>query len=58
MALLARAFIALTLITFLMAPGIQAEDVVPTITVGTQEVGLTAGYMFSHRLTELHTTKP
>lgn len=57
MALLARTFTALTLISILMAPSIQADDVVPTITVGTQEVGLTAGYMFSHRLTELHTTK-
>ena len=57
MALLARTVTALTLITILMAPGVQADDVVPTITVGTQEVGLTAGYMFSHRLTELHTTK-
>jgi len=55
--LLARAFTALTLITILMAPGIQANDVSPMITVGTQEVGLTAGYMLSHRLTELHTTK-
>ena len=41
----------------LTVPGVQAGDVMPTITVGTQEVGLTAGYMFSHRLTELHTTK-
>jgi lipid A 3-O-deacylase len=57
MALLARAFIALTLITFLVAPDIEAGEVSPAITVGTQEVGLTAGYMSSHRLTELHTTK-
>ena len=34
-----------------------ASDVSPVITVGTQEVGRTAGYMFSHRLTHLHTTK-
>jgi lipid A 3-O-deacylase len=57
MALLARTVTTLTLITILMAPGVRADDVSPTITVGTQEVGLTAGYMFSHRLTELHTTK-
>lgn len=57
MALLARAFTALTLITIPSVSSIQAEGVSPTITVGTQEVGLTAGYMFSHRLTELHTTK-
>jgi hypothetical protein len=37
--------------------GASAADGSPQVTVGTQEVGLTAGYMFSHRLTELHTTK-
>jgi lipid A 3-O-deacylase len=57
MALLARTFAAVTLSTIMMAPNVQADDASPTITVGTQEVGLTAGYMFSHRLTELHTTK-
>jgi lipid A 3-O-deacylase len=57
MALLARTVTTLTLMTMLMTPGVRADDVSPTITVGTQEVGLTAGYMFSHRLTELHTTK-
>jgi hypothetical protein len=57
MALLARSFTALTLITAMTAPSLQAGEVSPAITVGTQEVGLTAGYMFSHRLTELHTTK-
>lgn len=41
----------------LAASSVRADDIAPTITVGTQEVGLTAGYMFSHRLTELHTTK-
>jgi hypothetical protein len=35
----------------------QATDVSPKITVGTQEVGLTAGYMLPHRLTQDHTTK-
>ncbi len=35
----------------------SAAESSPQIAVGTQEVGLTAGYMFSHRLTELHTTK-
>ena len=57
MALLARAFTALTLITILLVPTIQAEDVSPTITVGTQEVGLTAGYLLPHRLTGDHVTK-
>ncbi len=53
------AHIAATIIVYLiMTPPIaQADDGSPTITVGTQEVGMTAGYMFSHRLTELHTTK-
>jgi lipid A 3-O-deacylase len=57
MALLTRTFTALVLGTIMTTPDVQAADVSPTITVGTQEVGLTAGYMFSHRLTELHTTK-
>jgi len=35
----------------------QATDVSPRITVGTQEVGLTAGYLLPHRLTTDHTTK-
>ena len=52
-----RTLATLTLGALLAAPSVQADDVVPTITVGTQEVGLTAGYMFSHRLTELHRTK-
>ncbi len=53
------AHIAATIMVYLiMTPPIaQADDSSPTITVGTQEVGMTAGYMFSHRLTELHTTK-
>lgn len=52
-----RTFATLALVAVLTAPSAQADDVVPTITVGTQEVGLTAGYLFSHRLTELHRTK-
>ena len=39
------------------ATGVHAADVRPTITVGTQEVGLSAGYMLPHRLTQDHTTK-
>lgn len=34
-----------------------ATDVSPTIAVGTQEVGLAAGYQLPHRLTTDHTTK-
>ena len=52
-----RSFVIIGLAAVLAAPSAQADDVVPTITVGTQEVGLTAGYLFSHRLTELHRTK-
>ncbi|MBH0202600.1 MAG: acyloxyacyl hydrolase [Nitrospira sp.] len=57
MTLLVRRFAALVCGTLMTASFAQAGDVSPTITVGTQEVGLTAGYMFSHRLTEKHTTK-
>jgi lipid A 3-O-deacylase len=35
----------------------QAEDIGPRLTVGTQEIGLSAGYMLPHRLTTDHTTK-
>ncbi|MBX3303683.1 MAG: acyloxyacyl hydrolase [Nitrospira sp.] len=52
-----RTFATVVLTAVLAAPSVRADDSGPTITVGTQEVGLTAGYMFSHRLTELHTTK-
>lgn len=52
-----RTFATLTLAAVLVAPTVQAGEFVPAITVGTQEVGLTAGYMFSHRLTHLHKTK-
>ncbi len=36
---------------------LYAADGSPMIAVGTQEVGLTAGYMLPHRLTTDHTTK-
>ena len=35
----------------------QAEDTVPHLTVGTQEIGLSAGYLLPHRLTDQHSTK-
>ena len=35
----------------------RAADPAPQITVGTQEVGLTAGYLLPWRLTKHHTTK-
>ena len=41
-----------------VAASTQAEDsIAPRITVGTQEIGLTAGYLLPHRLTVDHTTK-
>jgi lipid A 3-O-deacylase len=35
----------------------HAADPKPQITVGTQEVGLSVGYLLPHRLTQDHTTK-
>ena len=35
----------------------QAEEILPHLTVGTQEIGLSAGYLLPHRLTTEHTTK-
>jgi len=57
MSMLTRTIITLVLGIIITAPSAQAGDVSPTITVGTQEIGLTAGYLFSHRLTHLHKTK-
>jgi hypothetical protein len=37
--------------------GVYAADGSPAITVGTQEVGLSVGYLLPHRLTQDHTTK-
>jgi lipid A 3-O-deacylase len=57
MSLLARIYAVPTLLIITTVSGVQAGDLSPTITVGTQEVGLTAGNLFGHRLTDLHTTK-
>lgn len=52
-----------TLLVFLLGPMlmlqplVQAADNTPAITVGTQEVGLTGGYLLPHRLTGDHVTK-
>ena len=35
----------------------QAAEIIPHLTVGTQEIGLSAGYLLPHRLTTEHTTK-
>ena len=57
MSLLVRCSTVIALLAMFVVPAAQASDSSPTITVGTQEVGLTAGYMFSHRLTVDHKTK-
>ncbi|NGZ09244.1 MAG: acyloxyacyl hydrolase [Nitrospira sp. LK70] len=57
MASLACRFSVLVFGTMMTASLVQAEGISPIITVGTQEVGLTAGYLFGHRLTDLHTTE-
>jgi len=53
----ARLLTALALMSLLTAVHVYAGDVSPKITVGTQEIGLSAGYMLPHRLTSDHTTK-
>src|SRR5215213_8756063 len=50
-------FAILCLGAFMTATLAQASDVSPVITVGTQEISLTAGYLLPHRLTTDHTTK-
>jgi opacity protein-like surface antigen len=57
MPFLARLGSALVIGSLMTATAGYAADVSPTITVGTQEVGLTAGYMLSHQLTDDHTTR-
>lgn len=54
---LARTFRAVILGSLIIAPQVQAGEESPTITIGTQEVGLTAGYLLPHRLTGQHVTK-
>ena len=57
MPFLARLVTALAIGSFMTAADGYAADVSPAITIGTQEVGLTAGYMLSHHLTDGHTTR-
>jgi hypothetical protein len=40
-----------------MVSSVLAEGTVPHLTVGTQQIGLAAGYLLPHRLTTKHTTK-
>ncbi|HSA61999.1 MAG TPA: acyloxyacyl hydrolase [Nitrospiraceae bacterium] len=56
MPLLVRIFTALVLGSLMSTTIAQAADVSPTITVGTQEVGLAGGYMIPQRLTDEHVT--
>ena len=57
MPFLARILTTLALMSFLMTAYVHAADPTPKITVGTQEVGLSVGYLLPHRLTQDHTTK-
>lgn len=52
-----RALCLLLLICTITTVAQAADSVVPHITVGTQEIGLSAGYLLPHRLTQGHTTK-
>ena len=49
--------IAFAALVFTMRIPCQAEEVRPHLTVGTQEISLSAGYLLPHRLTTEHTTK-
>lgn len=57
MPFLALILTALALGSLMTTAGVYASDGSPAITVGTKEVGLTAGYLLPHRLTREHTTK-
>lgn len=50
-------FVLVSLWSLMPVPLARSGEVSPTITVGTQEVGLTAGYLLPHRLTGDHVTK-
>ncbi|MDP3089768.1 MAG: acyloxyacyl hydrolase [Nitrospira sp.] len=55
--MLLRALWLLLIVGAIATPAQATESVAPQITVGTQEVGLSAGYLLPHRLTQDHTTK-
>jgi lipid A 3-O-deacylase len=58
MRLAIRLFAAILILgIFVTVTPSEAAEASPAITVGTQEVGLTAGYLLPHRLTTNHTTK-
>jgi hypothetical protein len=50
-------YILLIMLMAALPSTIHAADPTPQITVGTQEVGLSVGYLLPHRLTQDHTTK-
>ncbi len=55
-----HSFLVITLIALLCGESPQssrADEIPPRLTVGTQEFGLTAGYLLPHRLTWEHSTK-
>jgi hypothetical protein len=49
--------ITLTTVVSSFSTACRAEDIIPHLTVGTQEISLSAGYLMPHRLTDQHTTK-
>lgn len=57
MPFLARALTALALGSLMTTTYAHAADPSPKITVGTQEIGLSIGYLLPHLLTQDHTTK-
>ncbi|MBI3806441.1 MAG: acyloxyacyl hydrolase [Nitrospirae bacterium] len=57
MPILARILTTLALGSLMTTTALHAAEVSPKISVGTQEVGLNAGYLLPHRLTTGHTTK-
>ena len=52
-----RVYILLITLMAALSSPVHAADPTPKITVGTQEVGLSVGYLLPHRLTQDHTTK-
>jgi hypothetical protein len=57
MQFLSQVLTALAIESLMTTTVVQPTDVSPTITVGTQEVGLSAGYILPHRFMTDHTTK-
>ena len=51
------AIVVILIMASAMSPHSEAEEIAPQVTIGTQEVGLTAGYLLPMRLTTDHTTK-